>query len=108
MKKNEAQKQTKDFAAIVKAGKPVADGKGTAYTVCDDMEIAIFEGDNSDTAYVTLFSAVKITCKIRNGKNGAFISLPSFKGSDGEYKDLVKIFSKEIWEDINGLLKALY
>lgn len=108
MKKNEAKKQTKDFAGIVKAGKPIADGKGTAYVVSEAVEVAIFEGENSDTAYLTLYDAVKITCKIRNGKNGAFISLPSFKCSDGDYKELVKIFSKSIWEDINGLLKALY
>lgn len=108
MKKNEVQKQTKDYVGIVKVGKPVADGKGTSYTVCDDLEVTIFEGENSDTAYVTLFGAVKITCKIREGKKGAFLSLPSFKGSDGEYKDLVKIFSKEIWTDINGLLGAIY
>lgn len=45
--------------------------------------------------------------KLIEGKNGYFLSFPSFKGSDDKYHDYVYM-SKEMKDDLLELVKAEY
>lgn len=46
-----------------------------------------------------------IWCKVREGKNGLFLSYPSYKKQDGSYSDLVTCFDKEFNKLINQILE---
>lgn len=50
---------------------------------------------------------VTIRGKIVEGKNGAFISLPSYKDKSGNYKELVTIFNKDMLEAIKIVLNEV-
>lgn len=53
------------------------------------------------SASVTLDGAVIINdCKIMNGKNGKFISLPERKGKDDKYYNVVWVVDERLREEI--------
>jgi stage V sporulation protein G len=60
-------------------------------------------------AKVTLDSHFEINrVKICSGKNGDFISMPSRKGNDGEYRDIVKPITTEAREALIGAVMDKY
>ena len=59
-------------------------------------------------ASITIDDAIVIYCKVIEGKNGKFLSLPnhSYENEDGErvYKDDVYFLSKEIMNDVLDMI----
>lgn len=53
------------------------------------------------------FGAIIHGCRIVNGKNGAFISWPSFKGKDGKYIREAYVFAADGSEDAAILGKVI-
>ena len=46
--------------------------------------------------------------KVIEGKDGLFISMPSRKTPDGEYKDIVHPIKSEVREELNSLILKAY
>ncbi len=60
-------------------------------------------GNFLGSASVTLDGAVIINdCKIMNGKNGKFVSLPERKGKDDKYYNVVWVVDNRLREDITA------
>lgn len=60
-------------------------------------------GNFLGSASVTLDGAVIINdCKIMNGKNGKFVSLPERKGKDEKYYNVVWVVDNRLREDITA------
>ena len=71
------------------------------------LTLKIYEGKEYDSGYLGYYDmSVHIT--IRQGKNGAFISFPSYKMKNGDYKEYVTLFSKEDWKALKDFLEENY
>lgn len=68
--------------------------------VCDGVSIRLSKGDFFSIAW---YGAVIHGCAVRNGRNGYFISYPSFKGSDGNYIKRAYIYAPAGSEDAKTL-----
>lgn len=76
--------------------------------VVPSVTLTIYPTDMEwDNAILNLYG-VSIRCVIRGGKNGMFLSLPSQKGKDGNYYDLVKVYDKGFYSLVNEVLAAYY
>lgn len=82
-------------------GKRVTD-KVTLYPLATGVTLSIVEGNETDFGSLTFFG-VRINVAYRMGKNGVFISYPQYKTKDGEYKDHVTSYNK----DLNALVRAI-
>lgn len=57
---------------------------------------------------LTIFKEIAIKgCSVVDGKNGLFVSMPSYKGSDGKYYDYVFPVSAETRESLYSQLTKL-
>ena len=86
------------------------------YVVLDKVNVSrarVIETKNGDLVLFTLMiNGVYINnCKVVSGKNGDFISFPQYKGSDGEYYNVVyialsdedqKMILRTVQEDLNA------
>lgn len=75
----------------------------------DDLTIRLYQSDKGYSAYYGTLSIdtadgdpLAIRINVIDGKNGYFVSFPSYKSGD-EYIDLVYPTSKELREKINQL-----
>lgn len=64
--------------------------------VIDGVSIKLSKGDFFSLSW---FGAVIHGCAVRDGRNGAFISWPSFKGSDGQYVKRAYVYAERGSED---------
>lgn len=71
--------------------------------VIDGVHIKLSKGDFFSLNW---FGAVIHGCALRTGRNGAFISWPSFKGSDGQYVKRAYVYA-ERGSDDEGILEAV-
>lgn len=46
--------------------------------------------------------------KVIKGKNGLFVTMPQYKNSDGDYKDLVYPINVDLRKDINDIVLEAY
>ena len=65
-------------------------------------------GAKGVNAKITLCDAFVIYAKVVEGKNGAFLSYPSFKTKDGDYVNQAYCFDTEINKSINEALNAFF
>lgn len=72
--------------------------------VRDGVSIRLGKGDFFSVAW---FGAVIHGCAVRSGRNGDFISFPSFKGSDGNYIRRAYIYAPTGSEDAKILEEVL-
>lgn len=57
---------------------------------------------------MTIFKEIAVKgCAVVDGKNGLFVSMPSYKGKDGKYYDYVFPVSAETRESLFGQLVKL-
>lgn len=74
----------------------------------ETVTLTIYPSDkDTDNAILNLFN-FSIRGVIRSGKSGFFLSLPSYKGSDGKYYDHVTVYDKNFHETVKGVLAAFY
>jgi len=79
------------------------------FTVCDEnVVIDVYEREKSTTCKITLCNAFIIYARVIDGKNGAFISYPSFKNKDGEYINQAFCFDKDVIAEINAGLEEYF
>lgn len=64
--------------------------------VQDGVSIKLSKGDFFSLSW---FGAVIHGCAVRSGRNGDFISWPSFKGSDGQYVKRAYVYAERDSED---------
>ena len=62
-------------------------------------------GAKGDSAKITLCDAFVIYAKVVEGKNGAFLSYPSFKTKDGDYVNQAYCFDTDINKAINEAIE---
>ena len=72
--------------------------------VQDGVQIKLTKGDFFSLSW---FGAVIHGCAVRTGRNGAFISWPSFKGSDGAFVRRAYVYAAQGSEDEAILEKVL-
>lgn len=72
-------------------------------TVEDGVNIKLSKGDYFSLQW---FGAVIHGCAVRDGRNGPFISWPSFRGSDGQYVKRAYVYAGRGSED-ERLLEAV-
>lgn len=72
--------------------------------VIDGVSIKLSKGDFFSLSW---FGAVIHGCAIRDGRNGAFISWPSFKGADGQYVKRAYVYAERGSEDEKILEQVL-
>ena len=72
--------------------------------VQDGVQIKLTKGDYFSLSW---FGAVIHGCAVRTGRNGAFISWPSFKGSDGAFVLRAYVYAAQGSEDEALLEKVL-
>ena len=65
-------------------------------------------GRKGISAKITLCDAFVIYAKVVEGKNGLFLSYPSFKTKDGDYVNQAYCFDTEINKSINEALNCCY
>ena len=70
--------------------KPKTTNNEVTYGTVDDFEVSrarCVDGKNGQVIFFTLtLNGVAINnCRVAEGKNGDFISLPQYKGNDGKY-----------------------
>ena len=70
--------------------KPTTTNKEVTYGIVDDFEVSrarCVDGKNGRVIFFTLtLNGVAINnCRVAEGKNGDFISLPQYKGNDSKY-----------------------
>lgn len=82
-------------------GKHATD-KVTLYPLAPGVTLSIVEGNETDYGSLTFFG-VRINLAYRMGKNGVFVSYPQYKTQNGEYKDHVTSYNK----DLNALVRAI-
>lgn len=46
--------------------------------------------------------------RVMEGKNGLFVSMPSYKGTDGEYHDICFPTTAELRKQLNGAIAEAY
>lgn len=76
-----------------------------------DIRIKKVEGDGKLKAYVTVTfddCFVVHNIKVIEGKNGAFIAMPSRKTKDGEYKDVAHPIKADFRERLQGSILSMY
>ena len=77
-----------------------------------DIRIRIVEKDESKLKAVASFTIddcfVVHDVKVIEGKEGCFISMPSKKTPDGEYKDIVHPINTETREEISNQVLEAY
>ena len=64
--------------------------------VQEGVSIKLSKGDFFSLSW---FGAVIHGCAVRSGRNGDFISWPSFKGSDGQYVKRAYVYAERDSED---------
>lgn len=64
--------------------------------VIDGVSIKLSKGEFFSLNW---FGAVIHGCALRTGRNGAFISWPSFKGSDGQYVKRAYVYAERDSDD---------
>lgn len=72
--------------------------------VIDGVSIKLSKGDFFSLSW---FGAVIHGCALRSGRNGDFISWPSFKGSDGQYVKRAYVYAERGSEDEKILEQVL-
>ena len=72
--------------------------------VIDGVSVKLSKGDFFSLSW---FGAVIHGCAVRTGRNGAFISWPSFKGSDGQYVKRAYVYAEKDSEDERILEQVL-
>lgn len=81
----------------------------TRYPVAPGVTLAIFNSDRDDYDFGSLnVYGLSVDITIRSGKKGMFISYPSYKNKDGEYKNLVSNFSKSFNEILASVVNKHY
>lgn len=72
------------------------------------IDMCYRQGSN-DTAQLNLFG-ICIRCRVVEDKKNKrfFLALPSYKAGNGDYKDLVTIYNKEMHTVIRQLLDEIY
>ncbi|MEM5948917.1 septation regulator SpoVG [Spirochaetia bacterium 38H-sp] len=76
-----------------------------------DIRIKKVEGDGKLKAYVTVTfddCFVVHNIKVIEGKNGAFIAMPSRKTKDGEYKDVAHPIKADFRERLQSSILSMY
>ena len=73
-------------------------------TVDDGVSIRLSKGDFFSLSW---YGAVIHGCSVRTGRNGAFISYPSFKGSDGNYIKRAYVYAAPNSQDEKTLAMVL-
>lgn len=67
------------------------------------------EGSVKATASANLDDCFAVkNIRVVEGKNGLFVSMPSYKGTDGEYHDLCFPTTPELRKQINGAVAEAY
>lgn len=67
------------------------------------------EGSVKATASANLDDCFAVkNIRVVEGKNGLFISMPSYKGTDGEYHDLCFPTTPELRKQLNGAVAEAY
>lgn len=67
------------------------------------------EGSVKATASANLDDCFAVkNIRVVEGKNGLFVSMPSYKGTDGEYHDLCFPTTPELRKQLNGAVAEAY
>lgn len=67
------------------------------------------EGSAKATASANLDDCFAVkNIRVVEGKNGLFVSMPSYKGTDGEYHDLCFPTTPELRKQLNGAVAEAY
>lgn len=73
------------------------------------IDVDLYERDNGNvSAKITLAGCFVIYARVVNGKNGAFMSYPSFKNKNGDYINQAFCFDKDIIAEINAELEEYF
>ena len=64
------------------------------------------EKDGRAFVYLTIDGLITIQCHIVDGKNGDFLSFPSYKTKDNTWKSFIYT-DEELKEELEGLCKAI-
>ena len=81
---------------------------GNGKELLPPVTLTIYLSDNDwDNALLNLFG-VSIRCTVRSSKNGMFLSLPSQKGKDGNYYDIVTVYDKDFHAVGKEVLNGYY
>lgn len=87
---------------------PTKDGGAFRYELADGITLGIvFTDGDVDFGFLDFFG-LNVSIKIRTGKNGQFVSFPSYKAKDGSYKDEARVFDKNFHECVRELLALIY
>lgn len=79
------------------------------YPLAQGVTMVIVDGGDADYDYGRLeVMGVSINVKYRSGKNGYFMSMPSYQKKNGEYANHVLILSKNMIEKISEVLSHHY
>lgn len=73
------------------------------------IDVRFYKVKNGRMAFnLTIFKEIAVKgCAVVDGKNGLFISLPSYKANDGKYYDYIFPISAETRESLYGQLIKL-
>lgn len=83
-------------------------GNATRYELADGVLLTIVDSDKErDLGSLNIYG-LSVNVSIAMGKNGAFVSYPSYKAKDGSYKDLVTSYSKALNDTIKEVLAKHY
>ena len=73
--------------------------------IADGITLDLYDrGKKGISAKITLCDSFVIYAKVVEGKNGAFLSYPSFKTKDGDYVNQAYCFDTDINKAINEAL----
>jgi len=70
----------------------------------NNIEISLYMNDDSISAKLTFCDCFVCYARVIKGKNGYFLSMPSYKTKDGEYKSQAFFFDKDILAAVNAFL----
>ena len=75
--------------------------------IADGVTLDLYNrGSKGIKAKITLLNAFVIFASVVGGKNGLFLSYPSFKTKNGDYVNQAYCFDKEIIKTINEAIEA--
>lgn len=106
--KNKASKSRKNKTEYIKGTLNSKDFSNLAGTVT----VQLAEDTNAKSKRVAYGSLTIAECfvvyiSVYEGKDGYFISYPNYKGSEGEYHDLVYCFDRDVIEGLKDLITEM-
>jgi DNA-binding cell septation regulator SpoVG len=70
--------------------------------------IRIYEGKKNDYGTISLDCGFAIRIQIVDGKNGVFISYPSYRDSNNNYIGQAFCFDKDVNNELQDIINKLY